>query len=79
MGLHLAFSVIYSSYSYFFGLCFVFCSFCMVKGWKANLACVLAWSSTGVRRGGHKAALDMGPYITRLARILKAFDIKQIF
>ncbi|MFS7922990.1 hypothetical protein Hanom_Chr03g00255561 [Helianthus anomalus] len=39
----------------------------MVQRREMNLACMLAWSFTQVKRGGHRAALDMGPYITRLA------------
>ncbi|MFS7939248.1 hypothetical protein Hanom_Chr05g00449441 [Helianthus anomalus] len=48
---------------------------CRVQGREFNLAIVLADSFSRGRRGGIRAGLDMGPYITRIATNLGVFDI----
>ncbi|KAJ0792227.1 hypothetical protein HanOQP8_Chr01g0015061 [Helianthus annuus] len=45
----------------------LFLLMCRVEGRDMNLASVLAWSFGRSRRGGKRASLDMGPYITKLA------------
>ena len=50
----------------------IFALMCMVEKRNWNLASFFAWSFNRPRRGGKRAALDMGPYITRLARNIRA-------
>ncbi|KAJ0681837.1 hypothetical protein HanPI659440_Chr16g0640571 [Helianthus annuus] len=52
----------------------LFILMCCVEQRAMNLVSVLAWSFTRTRRGGHQAALDIGPYITRIARNLGVFE-----
>ncbi|MFS8016014.1 hypothetical protein Hanom_Chr15g01363411 [Helianthus anomalus] len=47
---------------------------CRVQGKEMNLATVLEDSFSRGRRGGIRAGLDMGPYITRIATNLGVFD-----
>ncbi|KAF5822315.1 hypothetical protein HanXRQr2_Chr01g0025001 [Helianthus annuus] len=47
---------------------------CRVQNREMNLATVLADSFSRGRRGGHRAGLDMGPYITRIATNLGVLD-----
>ncbi|KAJ0699335.1 hypothetical protein HanOQP8_Chr10g0354671 [Helianthus annuus] len=52
----------------------LFILMCRVENREMNLATVLADSFSRGRRGGRRAALDMGPYITHLALNLGVFD-----
>ncbi|KAJ0776724.1 hypothetical protein HanPSC8_Chr02g0056991 [Helianthus annuus] len=52
----------------------LFILMCRVENREMNLAKVLADSHSRGRRGGRRAALDMGPYITGLALNLGVFD-----
>ncbi|KAK1419649.1 hypothetical protein QVD17_28883 [Tagetes erecta] len=52
----------------------LFCMLCIVEGRTVNFASLLAWSFARGRRGGARAGLDMGPYITRIAESLGVFD-----
>ncbi|KAF5794624.1 hypothetical protein HanXRQr2_Chr08g0330181 [Helianthus annuus] len=52
----------------------LFVLMCRVENWEMNLATVLADSFSRGRRGGHRAGLAMGPYITRIALSLRVFD-----
>ncbi|KAJ0615088.1 hypothetical protein HanIR_Chr02g0070011 [Helianthus annuus] len=52
----------------------LFILMCRVQGKEMNLATVLADSFSRGRRGGIRAGLDMGPYITRIATNLGVFD-----
>ncbi|KAJ0565385.1 hypothetical protein HanIR_Chr06g0262051 [Helianthus annuus] len=52
----------------------LFILMCHVENREMNLATVLADSFSGGRRGGHRAGLAMGPYITRIALSLGVFD-----
>ncbi|KAJ0670111.1 hypothetical protein HanOQP8_Chr13g0470421 [Helianthus annuus] len=52
----------------------VFILMCRVERREMNLATVLAASFSRGRRGVHRAALSMGPYITRLGLNLGVFD-----
>ncbi|KAI3774812.1 hypothetical protein L1987_49374 [Smallanthus sonchifolius] len=52
----------------------IFLLMCLVEERNMNLASVLAWSLNRARRGGNRAALDMGPYITKLADNLGVFQ-----
>ncbi|MFS7975172.1 hypothetical protein Hanom_Chr10g00877301 [Helianthus anomalus] len=47
---------------------------CRVQNREMNLAMILADSFSIGRRGGPRAGLDIGPYITRIARNLGVFD-----
>ncbi|KAJ0810030.1 hypothetical protein HanPI659440_Chr01g0022001 [Helianthus annuus] len=51
----------------------LFILMCSVENKEMNLATVLADSFSRGRRGGPRAGLDMGPYITRIARNLGVF------
>ncbi|KAJ0557343.1 hypothetical protein HanIR_Chr07g0324101 [Helianthus annuus] len=51
----------------------LFALMCMVEKRNWNLASFLAWSCNRPRRGGNQAAMDLGPYITRLETNLGAF------
>ncbi|MFS8028159.1 hypothetical protein Hanom_Chr16g01507201 [Helianthus anomalus] len=53
----------------------LFILMCRVQRREFNLATVLADSFSRGRRGGIRAGLDMGPYITRIATNLGVFDI----
>ncbi|KAJ0520600.1 hypothetical protein HanIR_Chr10g0461211 [Helianthus annuus] len=50
----------------------LFALMCMVEKRNWNLASFFAWSCNRPRRGGNRAAMDLGPYITRLATNLGA-------
>ncbi|KAM0060774.1 hypothetical protein Hdeb2414_s0004g00128021 [Helianthus debilis subsp. tardiflorus] len=52
----------------------LFILMCRVQKREMNLATVLADSFSRVRRGGIRAGLDMGPYITRIATNLGVLD-----
>ncbi|KAF5791163.1 hypothetical protein HanXRQr2_Chr09g0391511 [Helianthus annuus] len=52
----------------------LFILMCRVQNREINLATVLADSISRSRRGGPRAGLDMGPYITRIARNLGVLD-----
>ncbi|KAJ0616390.1 hypothetical protein HanRHA438_Chr02g0088541 [Helianthus annuus] len=52
----------------------LFILMCRVQGKEFNLATVLADSFSRGRRGGIRAGLDMGSYITRIATNLGVFD-----
>ncbi|MFS7961133.1 hypothetical protein Hanom_Chr08g00711241 [Helianthus anomalus] len=52
----------------------LFILMCRVQGKEFNLATVLADSFSRGRRGGIRAGLDMGPYITRIATNLGVFN-----
>ncbi|KAJ0667791.1 hypothetical protein HanPI659440_Chr17g0681691 [Helianthus annuus] len=51
----------------------LFILMCRVQNREMNLATVLADSFSRSRRGGPRAGLDMGPYITRIAQNLGVF------
>ncbi|KAJ0588662.1 hypothetical protein HanIR_Chr04g0177271 [Helianthus annuus] len=50
----------------------IFALMCMVEKRNWNLASFFAWSCNRPRRGGKRAAMDLGPYIARLARNIRA-------
>ncbi|KAF5755477.1 hypothetical protein HanXRQr2_Chr17g0803231 [Helianthus annuus] len=50
----------------------IFALMCMVEKRNRNLASFFAWSCNRPRRGGKWAAMDLGPYIARLARNVRA-------
>ncbi|KAJ0504319.1 hypothetical protein HanHA89_Chr12g0457941 [Helianthus annuus] len=50
----------------------LFALMCMVEKRNLNLANFFAWSCNRPRRGGKRAAMDLGPYISRLATNLGA-------
>ncbi|MFS7973447.1 hypothetical protein Hanom_Chr09g00856651 [Helianthus anomalus] len=55
----------------------LFILMCRVQRREFNLATVLVDSISRGRRGGNRARLDMGPYITRIASHLGVLDIYQ--
>ena len=50
----------------------IFALMCMVEKRNWNLASFFAWSCNRPRRGGKRAAMDLGPYIARLAQNIRA-------
>jgi len=49
----------------------------MVEQRPVNVACILAWSFHQKKRGGvqKRSKIDMGPYVTVLARNLGVFEL----